>query len=73
MKAGGTGTYCGIHTVYNLMTEKVKAYKKHIAPDETTNSDDMPKTTFCESKVNLYRYGGFALQKILQAYTQTLY
>ena len=29
----------GIYAVYELMTEKVKDHKKHIAPSETTNSD----------------------------------
>lgn len=57
-----------VYAVYDLMTDKVKEYKKqNVDSLETTTCTDMP-TTFCESKVSLYRYGGFALHSLLKKY-----
>lgn len=60
-----------MYAVYDLMTDKVKDYKKGIDCSETTegpltDSDDVSTVTFSESKVNLYRYGGFALHSLLK-------
>ena len=62
-----------VYAVYDLMTDKVKDYKKGIDCSETTegpltDSDDVSTVTFSESKVNLYRYGGFALHSLLKKY-----
>ena len=60
-----------VYAVYDLMTDKVKDYKRHIDSPETTvttSSDDV-LTTFSESKVNLYRFVGFALHSLLKKTT----
>jgi hypothetical protein len=58
------------YTVYDIMTEKVKEYKlKDKLIDESVTwppSDDSTYSTFAESNVSLYRYGGFALHSLLK-------
>ena len=68
-----------VYAVCDLMTDKSEGLQeRHVdSPDTTvtTNSDDVP-TTFSESKVNLYRYGGFALHFLLKKcykHTKALY
>jgi hypothetical protein len=58
------------YTLYDIMTEKVKEYKlKDKLIDESVTwppSDDSTYSTFAESNVSLYRYGGFALHSLLK-------
>ena len=66
-----------VYAVYDLMSDKMKDYKQHTNFPETaaTSSVDV-LTTFPESKVNLFRYSGFALhsfKKVLQTYTKALF
>ena len=57
------------YLVYDLMTEKVKDYKIKLTetPEECSPDTD---STFMDSSVNLYRYGGFALHSLLKRYYQ---
>ena len=60
-----------MYAVYDLMSDKMKDYKQHnINFPETaaTSSVDVPTIIFPESKVNLFRYGGFALHSLLKKY-----
>jgi hypothetical protein len=61
------------YTVYDLMTEKVKDYKAELASAANEQSSVPPvmstsKSILCESNVNLYRYGGFALHSLFKKY-----
>ena len=57
-----------VYAVYDLITDKVKEYKKRIDSETTTFSDDVLTVTLCESKVNPYTYGGFALHSLPKKY-----
>ena len=65
-----------MYTVYDIMTDKVKRYKeKRETTDHSVDDADIHAyheeetgTTFIESNVSLYRYGGFALHSLLQKY-----
>ena len=50
------------YIVYDIMTEKVKYFKSHLATE--TSSHEL----LVESNVSLYRYGGFALHLLCEKY-----
>lgn len=58
------------YIVYDVMTSRIKEYKKSgISADTVDSSLEQPAQLF-ESNVSLYRYGGFALYSLLQKHKQ---
>ena len=54
--------------VHDLMTEKVKEFKRelsHSVEQSSQSSGSSSSSKFTESKINLLRYGGFALHSML--------
>lgn len=56
--------------VHDLMTEKVKEFKKELSQSMSESAEQLSQSSssshkFTESKINLLRYGGFALHSML--------
>lgn len=68
-----------VYIVYDIVTTKVKEYKVdllHTVDDDDDNEEPanenstIVETSFSESNVSLFRYGGFALHSLIQKYRE---